>query len=79
MAVLSARVADGAPAALSRWKTEELWSGARRASMAEYQGWIDRSAEGPWSASADAYPDMPRDSFYLAGIRKDGYREYGFR
>lgn len=79
MAVLSAKVADGAPAVLSRWKTEELWSGARRAGMEEYQEWIDRSAEGPWSLSADDYPDMPRDSFFLAGIRKDGYREYGFR
>jgi len=79
MAVISARVARGAPSVLARWRTEALWSGARRGGWEEYELWLGRSNGSQPLSPAVAAPDGPRDAFYLSGIRKDGYREYGFR
>lgn len=79
MAVLSAKVAAGAPDVLTRWRTDELRSGARRARMDEYEAWLDRSNGALPTPYPEGDPGMPSGSFYLAGVRKDGYREYGFR
>lgn len=79
MAVLSATVAAGAPAVLARWRTDDLWSGARQARMEEYEAWLDRSGATFAAPPPGSEIGMPPGSFYLAGVRKDGYREYGFR
>jgi hydroxymethylglutaryl-CoA synthase len=79
MAVISAKVAERAPAVLGRWKTGEIWSAARRSSWEEYSRWLDRRSVEPAAAAALEASDPPRGAFYLAGVRKDGYREYGFR
>jgi hydroxymethylglutaryl-CoA synthase len=79
MAVISAKVAEKAPAVLARWKSDAVWRDARRTAWAEYADWVDRPKQGARSPSPDELSDPPPESFYLAGIREDGYREYGFR
>jgi hydroxymethylglutaryl-CoA synthase len=76
MAVISAKVAAGAPAVLARWRTGEVWSGARRRSWEDYERWLDRGPEAA-GESVPYEPSEPRPGYFrLAGIRKDGYREY---
>ena len=79
MAVISAKVARKAPAVLARWKSDAVWSGARRTGWEEYSDWLGRSNGGAGRPSPGDGSDPPSGSFYLAGIREDGYREYGFR
>jgi hydroxymethylglutaryl-CoA synthase len=79
MAVISARVAERAPTVLARWRNDAVRSGARRTSWEEYAAWLDRPYGGPGHAAPGDSLDPPPGSFFLAGIRRDGYREYGFR
>jgi len=75
MAVISARVAEGAPGVLARWKMDQIWSDARSSRMDAYEGWLAATnGAGPAAAL-----DIPRGSFYLAGVREDGYREYRYQ
>ena len=79
MAVISAKVAPRAPSVLARWKTGEIWSEARKGSWEEYSAWLDRRGGEPGVGGSSEGAGPPQGSFYLAGLRKDGYREYGFR
>jgi len=76
MIVMDARVSDGAPEVIERWNMEHAFDSAREASLEEYLQW----ARGPASPEEhDARMEgvtLPRRVFFLAGIRKDGYREY---
>ncbi len=76
MIVMEARVCAGAPEVIEGWHLERVFESAREASLEEYLQW----ARGPASAEEhDARMDgvpLPRRAFFLAGIRKDGYREY---
>jgi hydroxymethylglutaryl-CoA synthase len=73
MMVFSARVAPGAPRVISRWDLRRVFDSARAASFGEY---------AQWASGAEAHPRLvdnaviPPDAFFLAGVRKDGYREY---
>jgi hydroxymethylglutaryl-CoA synthase len=68
MSVMSGRVAQRAPQVISAWNLESLDSGARRASTAEYEEWVQ-----------GATPPLPdgRPGFHLRSVRADGYRVYG--
>jgi hydroxymethylglutaryl-CoA synthase len=77
MAVISARVAKPAPVVIARWNTGAVWSGARAAGMEEYEAWLAR-ANGN-GVTENTTEDGHAGGFYLAGIREDGYREYGHR
>ncbi len=78
MAVISAKVAEGAPAVLGRWRTDAVWSGARRRSWEDYERWLGRGQEAAGTSVSYEPSDSRHGSFRLAGIRKDGYREYAF-
>ena len=78
MIVYSARVAEGAPEVIRNWDFDRIFRNAQDADFAEYQRW----AQG--LHSRDEYENLlkdvsvPPESFYLSGIREDGYREYAF-
>ena len=78
MIVYSARVAEGAPEVIRSWDFDRIFRNAQDADFAEYQRWT----QGPHSR--DDYENLlkdvavPPESFYLSGIREDGYREYAF-
>jgi hydroxymethylglutaryl-CoA synthase len=76
MALIPARVAEGAPEVLAGWRTEAIRSCARRAEWDEYSAWVARSEAGAPSAPLPGTPGPPSGSFHLARIREDGYREY---
>jgi hydroxymethylglutaryl-CoA synthase len=79
MAVISARVAERAPEVLARWRIEGLWSSARRTGWEEYEAWTARQGASALGSGSEEGGGPPDGSFFLSGIRKDGYREYSFR
>jgi len=78
MAIISAVVAESAPSVLERWKLGAQWRSARSADMFEYDRWVGAPYErGRYNELVvEARNDVPAGSFYLSGIREDGYREY---
>ena len=75
MVVLSATVAREAPAVIASWGLARKLGSSDEASITEYQEWMERSHYG----SPTVEGSVPEGSFYLSGIREDGYREYGYR
>ncbi|HUX22168.1 MAG TPA: hydroxymethylglutaryl-CoA synthase [Spirochaetia bacterium] len=81
MAIIAGRVSKSAPDVLKTWKLWDIWDSARPASMMDYERWLgapydrERYAELV-SATCES---IPSESFYLSGIREDGYREYRFK
>jgi hydroxymethylglutaryl-CoA synthase len=76
MIVMDARVAEQAPQVIESWRLERVFESAREASFDEYSQW---TAAYPNAEAYDAMIDqvtLPSEAFFLAGIRKDGYREY---
>ena len=77
MIVFSARVAEAAPEVISGWTLDPLGAGSRSASFEEYERWIEGTHPAPGLYPVVDKRSLPADSFYLSGIRRDGYREYG--
>ncbi len=75
MAVVSARVAERAPEILKRWDIASVWREASARSFAEYESWLAHAGGRDPEGDGRAAPG----SFYLSGIREDGYREYALR
>jgi hydroxymethylglutaryl-CoA synthase len=76
MVVLSARVAAAAPAVISRWGLSRVFTSARAASFEEYSAWIAGPGDPEDHERMIEQASLPPGAFFLAGIRKDGYREY---
>jgi hydroxymethylglutaryl-CoA synthase len=74
MAVFSGRLSERAPETIGRWHLERFPGAGRPAPIEEYEAWVSgfRGAE-------EAQPRfVPQGAFYLAGVRRDGYRSYGY-
>jgi hydroxymethylglutaryl-CoA synthase len=78
MIVLSGRVAAGAPGVIGNWDLQSLLNAGKSSSMEEYLRWAGGPYEGNEYNNLLRRSDIPADSFYLSGIREDGYREYEF-
>jgi len=78
MVVLKARVAAGAAEVISRWQLDSLFSSARSATFEEYEAWASGPVQPELHSRLMEHAVVPPDAFLLAGIRKDGYREYEF-
>jgi hydroxymethylglutaryl-CoA synthase len=76
MIIQAGQVMPQAPEVLSSWNLDRTLAKSRPASIEEYDLWID----GPYEAAdydrLNQGRQVPAGSFYLAGIREDGYREY---
>jgi hydroxymethylglutaryl-CoA synthase len=79
MVVFRGRVADAAPDVIARWNLERVFSSARPAGFEEYEAWTAGPVEAELHARLMENAVVPPGSFVLAGIRRDGYREYEFR
>jgi len=77
MIVLSARIAEEAPVVIARWNLDRVLSSSRSASFEEYETWLEGEQGTSGVSPLVDRSSLPADSFFLAGIRKDGYREYG--
>ena len=78
MIVYSARVAEGAPEVIRGWEFDRIFDSAQDADFAAYQRWTEglHGREEYENLLKDVA--VPPESFYLSGIREDGYREYAF-
>ena len=76
MIIQAGRVMPQAPEVLSAWDLDRTLAAHRPASLEDYDLWT----EGPYEAAEherlNQGRQIPADSFYLASIREDGYREY---
>jgi hydroxymethylglutaryl-CoA synthase len=79
MVVLRARIAQGAPDVIARWNLGRVFSSARMATFEEYEAWTGGPVQAELHARLMENAVVPPGSFILAGIRRDGYREYEFR
>ncbi len=77
MIVFSARIAEEAPEVIARWNLDRVLSGSRSASFEEYEGWLEGAHGTAGLSPVLDRSSLPADAFFLEGIRKDGYREYG--
>jgi hydroxymethylglutaryl-CoA synthase len=78
MIVYSARVAEGAPEVIRRWDFDRVFRSARDADFPEYQRWTEGVGDRQHYENLLKDVAVPPESFYLSGIREDGYREYAF-
>jgi hydroxymethylglutaryl-CoA synthase len=78
MVVLSGRIAADAPAVLRNWDLQALLDAGKLSTMKEYLRWSSGPYEGNVYNSLLQNSTIPAKSFYLSGIREDGYREYKF-
>lgn len=77
MAVISATVAPSAPSVLKGWNLGRLWQSARPADMLEYERWLGAPYDRErYAELVGSCAKIPANSYYLSGIREDGYREY---
>ena len=76
MAIIPGTVSESAAQVISGWNLDKLLSEARDGSMDEYLNWVGRSHNDP---VPELNGSVPREHFYLSGIREDGYREYGYK
>lgn len=79
MIVLSGRVAQRAPQVIESWNLDSLFAGARDATDGEYETWITAPHPAERLKTLYTADTIPSGSYYLAGIREDGYREYAFK
>jgi hydroxymethylglutaryl-CoA synthase len=78
MIVYAARVAEGASEVIESWDFESLFSSARESTMEEYEVWAGGPYERAELGQLLEGSSVPAESFYLSGIREDGYREYKY-
>ena len=78
MIVYSARVAEGAPEVIRRWDFDRIFQSARDADFSEYKRWAEGVHGRQHYENLLKDVAVPPESFYLSGIREDGYREYAF-
>ena len=79
MIVISGRVAEGAPEVIEQWDLQDHLDSARTASIDNYEEWVHGPYGGEEYNEKFASREVPEGSFYLANIRKDGYREYSYK
>jgi hydroxymethylglutaryl-CoA synthase len=78
MIVLSGTVAPMAPRVIESWDLARIFTSARDAGMGDYGLWMEGPrAPGDYAGILSSI-QIPTGSFYLSGVREDGYREYNF-
>lgn len=76
MVVAGGEVADQAPSVIEQWDLDRVWTDAADHKMEQYLKWLDSPLAPDTYNQAVSAATIPSDTFYLAGIREDGYREY---
>jgi hydroxymethylglutaryl-CoA synthase len=78
MIVISAKVAESAPEVIRNWNFDAIFSSARRADFSEYLRWTEGGHDKNTYEMILKDVAVPPETFYLSGIREDGYREYAY-
>lgn len=78
MIVISGTVMAQAPEVISSWNLDSIWDEESERPLYEYEKWLQAPHPRECLNTLYKVADVPAQSFYLAGIREDGYREYAF-
>lgn len=79
MIVISGEVMPEAPKVIESWDLDAVWRSESERPLYEYEKWLEAPHPRECLSSLYKVADIPENSFYLAGIREDGYREYQFK
>ncbi len=81
MLMIGGRVAGRAGEVIKNWNLNHLWESEIHAAMDDYEGWLKSSQMSVPVFNQQiqkALDKLDDGTFYLSGIREDGYREYKF-
>jgi len=79
MIIVSGRIAPGAPEVIESWDLDSALTSARPAGLDLYETWLSAPHSDERLKALFTEADVPPESFYLSGIREDGYRQYAFK
>lgn len=79
MVVFSGRVAQEAPEVIREWALEDALYYGRDTGFEEYNTWINGPYQNKEYRRIVTSSIIPPGSFYLEGIREDGYHEYTYK
>ncbi|MBU8913679.1 MAG: hypothetical protein KOO61_06610 [Spirochaetales bacterium] len=79
MIIVSGRIAPGAPEVIESWDLDSALTSARPAGLDLYDTWLSAPHSDEKLKQLFTEADVPPESFYLGGIREDGYRQYAFK
>ena len=79
MIILSGRIAAGAPEVIESWDLDKVYRSAVQMEFPAYETWLTAPHTNERLQELYTETDVPGESFYLRGIREDGYREYVFK
>jgi len=79
MIIVSGRIAAGAPRVIESWDLDRVLSSAEPAGFDQYETWLSAPHPDAKLKTLFSIADVPPLSFYLSGIRDDGYRLYDFK
>ncbi|MEE8440629.1 MAG: hypothetical protein V3S41_02820, partial [Spirochaetia bacterium] len=79
MIIVSGRIAPGAPEVIESWNLDSVVTSARPAGFDLYETWLSAPHNNERLKRLFSAADVPAESFYLSGIREDGYRQYTFK
>jgi hydroxymethylglutaryl-CoA synthase len=78
MIVMAAKVAESAPEVIRTWDFDKIFRSAREAEFSEYLRWTEGAHDRESYEALLKDVTVPPESFYLSGLREDGYREYAY-
>ena len=79
MIIVSGRVAPGAPEVIQSWDLDHVLASAQPAGFDLYDKWLAAPHNDARLKELFTEADVPPRSFFLNGIRDDGYRQYDFK
>lgn len=78
MMVYGGRVCEGAGEVIRGWDLDRVWQDERPSTFDEYERWLGAPYDHETYNRFRQEATIPAGTFYLDGIREDGYRQYGF-
>jgi hydroxymethylglutaryl-CoA synthase len=79
MIIVSGRICPGAPEVIESWDLDQVLNSARPADFELYEQWLSAPHSDQRLKELFTQEEVPAKSFYLNGIRDDGYRLYAFK
>jgi hydroxymethylglutaryl-CoA synthase len=79
MIIVSGRIAPGAPEVIESWNLDSVLNSARPSGFDLYETWLSAPHTDERLKELFTEAELPPQSFYLGGIREDGYRQYAFK
>lgn len=79
MILVSGRIAAGAPEVIESWDLDSVLSSGKQTEFSAYDTWLEAPHSAEKLRTLYTPDDIPEGSFYLEGLRDDGYRLYNYK